>query len=142
MNLRLEAILKKEKSLYKDITDELKGKKFAKLNSGLEKTIAMLLERKQLIEQLNKEALEDAEREALYKSIEDNNKYFAEEVDREDINNQFMQADDSLVRASLDFSFCFCNNPNKWFAKKNGEQRNIPLLPGRIRQQADKSFKV
>ena len=70
MNLRLEAILKKEKSLYKDITDELKGKKFAKLNPGLEKTIAMLLERKQLIEQLNKEVLEDAEREALYKSIE------------------------------------------------------------------------
>ena len=100
MNLRLEAILKKEKNLYKDITDELKGKKFAKLNPDLEKTIAMLLERKQLIEQLNKEALEDAEREALYKSIEDNNKYFAEEVDRADINNQFMQADDSYAKSA------------------------------------------
>ena len=99
MNLRLEAILKKEKSLYKDITDELKGKKFAKLNPGLEKTIAMLLERKQLIEQLNKEVLEDAEREALYKSIEDNNAYFAE-VDRDDINNQFMRADDSYAKSA------------------------------------------
>ena len=99
MNLRLEAILKKEKNLYKDITDELKGNKFAKLNSGLAKTIAMLLERKQLIEQLNKEALEDAEREALYQSIEDNNKYFAE-VDRDDINNQFMQADDSYAKSA------------------------------------------
>ena len=100
MNLRLEAILKKEKNLYKDITGNLKGKNFAELNGGLAETIAKLLERKALIEQLNQEVLADEAREALYQRIEDNNKYFAEEIDRADINNQFMQADDSYAKSA------------------------------------------
>ena len=100
MNLRLEAILKKEKNLYKDITSNLKGKNFAELNGGLAETIAKLLERKALIEQLNQEVLEDEAREALYERIEDNNKYFAEEVDRDDIHKQFMRADDSYAKSA------------------------------------------
>ena len=68
--------LQRESKLYKNVSGEINGKKVVDLNNELEKPLKMLLERKQLLEQLNMDILDDKEKENLYAAIDANNTYF------------------------------------------------------------------
>ena len=102
MKLRQLEILKKEALLYKYMKEEINGKKVVVHNPKLEIPLTKLWKRKNLIETLNKDGLEENEKKKLYLELEENNAYFQDltKKEREDINKLFVSADDSYARSA------------------------------------------
>lgn len=102
MKLRNIGKLQREANLYKNVSEVINEKNVVDLNKELEIPLKMLLQRKQLLEQLNIENLDDEAKKKLYADIDKNNAYFETltENQRSEIEDQFLSAHDSYARSA------------------------------------------
>lgn len=102
MRLRDLEKMKKELGFYKNISEEIGGKKVVELNKELSVTITKLLERKALIEKLIKGDYAENESDKIQTSLENNGAYFKKLTERQksEIAYQFEMADDSYAKTA------------------------------------------
>lgn len=102
MKLRHVEMFKKENTLYKNLGDKINGKKVVELNPQLEEVLTHLLERKKLIETLNKDGLTEKELHELYINLDINNAYFESrtDIERAMISELFETAPDSYAKSA------------------------------------------